>query len=152
VGVKEILMKKRNVMFGAAVASLSITGFVSGFMVALLHLMQGDFYYMGVLVVVMAFGCIALLSAVKQGREMLVPSLQSNVMHYEGPCVPVWLNDNQVCHRMDGGVSGFFKMVTPRWYGRQKYGEDFHGIMRGGVVESTKEAMVADEAQRSMDK
>lgn len=66
--------------------------------------------------------------------------LTSNVPEHQGPCVPTWLNRNQVCQRMDGGVSGFFKRVR-LWHGIPlcKQGEEFHGIIKWGsnVVEST---------------
>jgi hypothetical protein len=65
------------------------------------------------------------------------PTLESNVPGYVGPCVPVWVNRNQVYHRLDGGITGFFRLVKKRWFGRQKVGEEFHGIIRGAEVEST---------------
>ena len=143
-------MKKTAIWFGAVVGSLAFTGFLSGLMVALLHGADGDWGYMVVYLVVMAFGGTALFLAVKQGTEMLKPPLQSKVMGFTGPCIPVWINDNAVCRRMDDGISGFFRLVRPRWFGRQKYGEEFHGIIRQGleVVDSTKIALVADDYQK----
>ena len=66
---------------------------------------------------------------------------QSKVPGYEGPCKPTWINKNQVCNYLDGGVTGFFKLVTrfphiPVWV---KTGKEFHGIIReSGIVESTE--------------
>jgi hypothetical protein len=150
VGVQEVLVRKRDVIFGAVVGSLALTGFGSGFMVALLHGLTGDWGYMAVYVVMMAFGGTVLFVAVKQGMEMLKPPLRSKVPGYVGQCVPVWVNDNSVCNRLDGGISGFFRLVRHRWYGRQKYGDEFHGIVREGLeVEMTsKEALIADDYQK----
>ena len=69
---------------------------------------------------------------------------------YPGPCAPVWVNQNTACHRLDGGVTGFFKLVRKRWFGLQKYGEEFHGIIRRGLeVDSTEErSLVSDECNR----
>ena len=79
--------------------------------------------------------------------------LMSKVPNHEGPCRAVWLNQNQVHHRLDGGVMGFFRLVRrgpwlwPVWLA---YGSEFHGIIRGrsGVVVSTKE--VATSARRGV--
>ena len=66
--------------------------------------------------------------------------LESKVNDREGACVPVWLNRNQVCRRLDGGVSGFFRRVrlvmgVPLY----KFGEEFHGIVKDGrTVVTTK--------------
>lgn len=143
-------MRKRDMMFAAVVISLALTGFGSGFMVALLRGLAGDWGYMAVYLVVMAFGGTAIFVAVKQGIETLKPPLQSKVPGYPGPCVPIWVNDNSVCNRLDGGISGFFRLVRHRWYGRQKYGDEFHGIVRAGLeVETTsKEALIADDYQK----
>jgi len=67
--------------------------------------------------------------------------LVSTIKEHEGLCKPVWLNENQVMHRLDGGVTGFFRLVKkipylPFYY---KFGEEFHGIIPHGslrVVES----------------
>ena len=76
--------------------------------------------------------------------------LNSNVSGFRGLCTPVWLNKNQVCHRLDGGISGFFKMVRKRWFGWQKIGKEFHGIIVFGEVKvtDTKEAIIADDLDR----
>lgn len=62
--------------------------------------------------------------------------LKSNVPYYEGPCKPTWLNRNQIDNRMDGGVSGFFKIVRKLRFlpFYVKTGREFHGIIKGGVV------------------
>lgn len=56
---------------------------------------------------------------------------QSEVPDHIGECYPVWVNRNQVCNRLDGGVTGFFKLLTG--------GEQFHGIVwNDGKVYSTE--------------
>jgi len=74
----------------------------------------------------------------------------SNVAGYEGRCTPTWINHNQVCHMLDQGVSGFFKLVEKHWWGYKKVGKEFHGIIKGTVVETTmdKEAIIADNLGR----
>jgi len=64
--------------------------------------------------------------------------LESYVKGYEGYCKPTWINKNQVYHRMDGGVTGFFKN-TKKWLCFDiKIGEEFHGIIKNdGCVYST---------------
>lgn len=67
--------------------------------------------------------------------------LQSKVKGNEGPCVPTWLNRNQVERRLYGGVSGFFRRVrvvlgVPIY----KHGTEFHGIVRDGRTVQTTEA------------
>lgn len=67
--------------------------------------------------------------------------LTSKVEGFTGPCKPTWLNHNQVCQRLDGGVSGFFKAVRPvKFLGMTfwlKHGNEFHGILRWGDTEIT---------------
>jgi len=66
--------------------------------------------------------------------------LISKVKRHEGLCKPTWINKNQLCHRFDGGVTGFFKLVKKRFGFYFKTGEEFHGIVRDGeTVESTEE-------------
>lgn len=65
--------------------------------------------------------------------------LQSTVPGHKGPCVPTWLNRNQINNRFDGGITGFFrrvKLVCGIPFCRT--GPEFHGIIREGIVESTK--------------
>jgi hypothetical protein len=59
---------------------------------------------------------------------------------FEGTCKPTWLNRNQIYNRVDGGVSGFFKLVRkPKFFPFYiKYGNEFHGIIHGRVVSSTR--------------
>ncbi len=61
--------------------------------------------------------------------------LQSEVPGHEGPCAPVWVNRNQVCHRLDGGVTGFFRNARKRGWFWFRFGPEFHGIIRRGVVQ-----------------
>ncbi len=66
-------MNKRlkTIAFFAVVASLALTGFGSGFMVALLHgLQKGDWGYMAVYVVVCSFGFAVLRPFVKQAWSL----------------------------------------------------------------------------------
>jgi hypothetical protein len=66
---------------------------------------------------------------------------QSQVRDHEGHCTPTWLNRNQVCNRLDRGVSGFFKRVRRgKWFGFwHKYGEEFHGMIgRDDAVYTTE--------------
>jgi hypothetical protein len=56
---------------------------------------------------------------------------ESKVPGFEGPCHYTWLNRNIVCHRLDGGVSGFFKLMSGS--------KEFHGIIwSDGQVHSTE--------------
>lgn len=60
--------------------------------------------------------------------------LKSEVENHYGECSPTWLNRNQVCHRFDGGITGFFKNVKEVKFlffkFKIKYGEEFHGIIQ----------------------
>jgi hypothetical protein len=70
-------------------------------------------------------------------------TLDSQVEGFEGQCLPVWLNRNQIDIRFGGGVTGFFKR-TKRVFGVPKrVGEEFHGIIKDGKVYST--ALKADD-------
>lgn len=64
-------------------------------------------------------------------------NLHSNVPHHIGPCRPTWVNRNQVCNMIDGGVSGFFKLVRLRYGMWWRYGPEFHGIVKKGEVYHT---------------
>ena len=64
--------------------------------------------------------------------------LKSKVPGHEGECKPVWLNRNETCNRIDGGVTGFFKLVRRRFGIAWRYGEEFHGIIFDGAVYSTR--------------
>jgi len=75
--------------------------------------------------------------------------LISKVKGFEGPCYPVWLNDNQVCNRLDRGVTGFFKLKKKPDRIKVRFlfwdiwlrptQEEFHGIITGeGFVISTE--------------
>lgn len=57
-------------------------------------------------------------------------SIESTVPGHEGPCYPTWINKNQVCHRIDDGISGFFKNSI--------FGLEFHGLIKDGKVYDTK--------------
>lgn len=66
--------------------------------------------------------------------------LQSEVPDFKGPCVPVWLNTNQVDLRTQSvGITGFFKLVRKHWlFGHVKTGKEFHGyITNDGRVKTT---------------
>ena len=72
--------------------------------------------------------------------------LISKVKGYEGPCKPTWINKNQVCHRLDGGVTGFFKLVKKRFGFYFRTGKEFHGIVKDGrTVKSTELKDLYDE-------
>lgn len=72
-----------------------------------------------------------------KGNEMIKifpKTYDSFVPNHETMCVAVWLNRNQICNRLDGGVTGFFKAaerIFPGVYITK--GKEFHGILRGGV-------------------
>jgi len=62
----------------------------------------------------------------------------SKVPNFEGRCSPTWVNSNQIDHRLDGGVTAFFRIL--KQWGPFLYhsGEEFHGIIRNGKVYTTK--------------
>ncbi len=62
--------------------------------------------------------------------------LTSTVTGYEGTCTPTWLNSDTTCHRLDMGITGFFKLVKKKWWLYWTVGEEFHGIIKEGVVQS----------------
>ena len=65
--------------------------------------------------------------------------LISRVKGFEGPCKPTVLNRNKVCHRFDGGVTGFFKLVKKRFGFYFKTGKEFHGIIKSkNFIDSTE--------------
>lgn len=71
---------------------------------------------------------------------------------YKGECYPIWINQNQVDNRLDGGVSGFFRQVK-RWHGIPYcVGEEFHGIQKWGESKISptelKESKIADDVRR----
>ena len=56
-----------------------------------------------------------------------------------GDSVPKWLNRNQFSIRQDGGVTGFFKNLTSiRGHFYREIGPEFHGIIKGDIIESTE--------------
>lgn len=62
-------------------------------------------------------------------------TLPSLVRGHVGPCKPTWLNRNEIARRIDGGTTGFFRNTrTILGFINVKTGEEFHGIIRGGVV------------------
>ena len=64
---------------------------------------------------------------------------RSRVSDHICVCAPTWLNTNTVCNRLDGGVTGFFRPVERRFgLGLKKAGKEFHGIIRNGIVYTTK--------------
>lgn len=66
-------------------------------------------------------------------RKLLI----SKVNNFEGLCKPVWINNNQVCHKFDGGITGFFRLVKKKYGFYWKTGEEFHGILINGYVYSS---------------
>jgi len=64
--------------------------------------------------------------------------LNSKVPGFVGECSPTWINYNQVDHRIDGGITGFFKLVKKVWIFKVKTGKEFHGIIKNGIVETTE--------------
>lgn len=62
----------------------------------------------------------------------------STVPGHEGRCKPTWINRNQVFNKIDGGITGFFKLVYRRYGFLWRYGPEFHGIIRDGEVHSTE--------------
>lgn len=64
--------------------------------------------------------------------------IESRVPSHEGACVHTWMNDNQVDNRLHG-ATGFFRRVKV-WKGLPlyKFGPEFHGVIRRGVVETTQ--------------
>ena len=62
---------------------------------------------------------------------------RSCVPGHECACAPTWLNTNTVCHRIDNGVTGFFRRIDRGLFGFKKVGDEFHGIIRNGKVYTT---------------
>lgn len=75
--------------------------------------------------------------------------LTSVVPGFVGPCAPVWVNRNQVCRRLDGGVTGFFKLT--RW-GVFRVGDEFHGIIRQGLTVESTAPLTADHVPKHSDR
>lgn len=82
---------------------------------------------------------VLVIKAVLRWRESDLPyimitfrkPIHSTMVNHEGPCLPVWLNTNQVYNRLDSGVTGFFRNATeifPCIY--RLHGKTFHGIGR----------------------
>jgi len=67
-------------------------------------------------------------------------TILSKVPGFEGECRPTWVNRNEIYLRVDGGVSGFFRLTKRKWGITFKVGKEFHGIVRWGrnFIESTK--------------
>ncbi len=64
----------------------------------------------------------------------LVSMIRSNY----GDSVPIWLNTNSIDNRFDGGITGFFRNITPicgPFF--KEFGDVFHGKIRDCVIEST---------------
>jgi len=60
---------------------------------------------------------------------------ESAVEGHEGKCFDVWLNTNQIDHRFDMGITGFFRTLKRKF---PYIGKEFHGIIkRDGKVHST---------------
>ena len=66
---------------------------------------------------------------IKKGRVKMI--FESKVPGHVGPCKKVWLNPNQYLHRIDGGVTGFFRNVKEGFF-KFRTGEEFHGIIKKG--------------------
>ncbi len=64
-------------------------------------------------------------------------TLTSRVAGSEGECLPVRLNGS--------GKTGFFRLSkrVSWWPFPVRYGDEFHGVIRGGVVESIYQKQVA---------
>ena len=60
--------------------------------------------------------------------------LHSVVEGHEGECRYTWVNRNTFCHRIDRGISGFFKNTKSVWGIPFKVGKEFHGIIKGDKV------------------
>ena len=61
--------------------------------------------------------------------------LFSKVKGHEGPCIPVWLNENPIYRFARQGQSGFFRKVRRVLWVNFRYGPEFHGVIReGGLV------------------
>ncbi len=72
-------------------------------------------------------------------RTLVIKALlRSRVPNHNCACAPTWLNTNTVCNRLDNGITGFFRRVERGLFGYKKVGEEFHGIIRRGVVYSTE--------------
>ena len=72
----------------------------------------------------------------------------SKVPGHMGLCVPTWRNQNYICNREDGGMSGFFRKA--RKICRYFYwtsGEQFHGL----VPFDTRTAMSTHECYNRQD-
>ena len=69
--------------------------------------------------------------------------LVSLVPGFEGVCMPIWLNGNQVDLRLWGHYTGFFRLVDLRHWRRWKFiGKEFHGYIDSyDVVRSTEGMM-----------
>jgi len=66
------------------------------------------------------------------------PKLISKVDEHEGLCWVTWVNRSGMDHRLSGGVTGFFKLMKNKFGILYQYGEEFHGIIRGNEVHTTK--------------
>ena len=63
---------------------------------------------------------------------------QSVVPNHSGLCKSTWMNDSKIDNRMDGGKTGFFRLIRRHWlFGWVKHGKEFHGIVKNGTVHST---------------
>lgn len=72
----------------------------------------------------------------------------SEVPGHEGFCTAKWLNRNQVMHRFDDGITGFFRLVRRNRFGLLRcVGPDFHGIIR--YNETTVESTALDEEKEN---
>ena len=63
--------------------------------------------------------------------------LLSRVPGHVGYCKPTWLNTNQIYNRLDGGITGTFKLVKRWWIFYFRIGQEFHGIIDDMIVKST---------------
>ncbi len=63
---------------------------------------------------------------------------RSRVPDHIGACAPTWLNTNAVYNMLDKGISGFFRPVARGSLGLHKTGEEFHGVIRRGIVYTTE--------------
>ena len=61
--------------------------------------------------------------------------LISRVKGFEGKCKPTWLSRNQINIRLDGGVSGFFKLVAGGYGIYWRIGKEFPGFIKDGSSE-----------------
>ncbi len=83
--------------------------------------------------------CLVLL-LIMQRLHYYPRVLESGVAGHLGPCVPVWLETNQIVRRIEGAGSGFFRRVIrlPHVPFAVTVGPEFHGYIYRGTVLTTE--------------